>query len=162
MRPIRHRLAVATLLLWGAVSLPAAADTFISFAASDSVAMSLGTSSASFGHSSDASSHRRHRDRDRRHAQGDYKLIEMAAAEDRPGMARLTLQATTDRGEDTELLLYLPQPVVDRHRLAAGQLVHAQQRPYGVAFAQGEPRQAFFLVIDDALQPDLQTQAVTL
>lgn len=160
MRPIRHRLAVIALLLAGAVSLPAAADTFISFAASDSVAISLGTSSASFGHSSDASSH--HRRRDFRHAQGEYKLIDMAAAPDRPGMARLTLQATTDRGEDTELQLFLPQPVVERNRLATGQLVHAQQRPYGVAFAQGEPRQAFFLVIEDAQQRDLQTQAVTL
>lgn len=160
MRPIRHRLAVVALLLSGAVSLPAAADTFFSFAASDSVAMSLGTSSASFGHSSDASSH--HRRHEFRQAQGEYKLIELAAAEDRPGMARLTLQATTDRGEDTELQLYLPQPVVERNRLTAGQLVHAQQRPYGVAFAQGEPRQAFFLVIDDALQRDLQTQAVAL
>jgi hypothetical protein len=31
-----------------------------------------------------------------------------------------------------------------------------------VAFAQGQPRQPFFLVIDDAVQRELQTQPVTL
>ncbi|MBL0086807.1 MAG: hypothetical protein IPP87_19145 [Ideonella sp.] len=160
MSSLRHRLVTTAMLLTGAIGLPAMADTFISFAASDSVAISLGTSSASFGHSSDASSH--HRRHGFRHAQGDYKVIDLAAAEGRPGMARLTLQATTDRGEDTEFYLYLPQPVVERQRLAQGQLVQAQPRPYGVAFAQGEPRQPFFLVIDDALQRELQTQPVSL
>lgn len=161
MSPIRHRLARAAALLVAHLAQPAMADTFISFAASDSVALSLGTSSASFGRSSDASSH--HRRHDLRQVNGDYKVIGMVAAEGRPGITRLTLQAAAADGvEDRELHLDLPQAVVARNALAVGQMLQAQQRPYGVAFAQGEPRRAFFLVIDDARQGDLLTQPVTM
>jgi hypothetical protein len=160
MPAFRPSLVAAALLITSALPLSAQAESFVSYAASESVGMSFGASSNSISRSSDASSGRRHRDHFR--AEGDYKLLELAAAEDRPGMARLKLQATTDRGEDNEFVLYVPQTVVQRTGLAAGQLVQAQARPYGVAFAQGQPRQPFFLVIDDAVQRELQTQPVTL
>jgi hypothetical protein len=70
---------------------------------------------------------------------------------------RLTLQ-----GEGETLFLYVPQETVRLGGLATGQVVAARQRTFGVEFAAGEPRRAFFLALRDGWLPELQTRAVTL
>ena len=98
-------------------------------------------------------------------AEGAYRVIEVAAVEARPGDLRLTLRADASGPESSsgdEFFLYVPRAAVEQRGLAAGQVLHASTRPYGVEFALGTPRQAFFLLMDDTWYRELRTTAVTL
>jgi len=95
-------------------------------------------------------------------AQGDYKIIELAADPQRPRALRLKLQALADPGADGELFLTLPQQAFERGSLALGGTVIARPRPYGTEFASGVTGQAFFLVLTDAWYRELQSNAVVL
>jgi len=136
--------------------MPALAASSTSSAASDSSATSVGSVSGSFQKSSNASS------KGTGVAEGDYRITDVAEAQGRAGMVRLALQAVADPGAQGELIVYLPQETVDRARLAPGGTVGARHRPYGVEFAQGQPRQAFFLVLADDWYRELQTTPVLL
>lgn len=155
MTPIKHCLASITLLL-GAVGLQAQAASSTASAASESVTTLVGSLSGSIQNSSNSSS------KDTKVAEGDYRIIEVAAVTERPGTVRLTLHAVADQGADSEFFLFLPQQAVDQGRLTQGGTVTARQRPYGVEFAQGEPRRAFFLVLRDDWYRELNTTAVVL
>jgi|CXWL01.1.fsa_nt_gi hypothetical protein len=143
-------------VLYGAAAIPALAGSSTSSAASEGGSASVGSLSTSIQKSSNSSS------KGTDVAAGEYKVIEIAAATDRPGTLRITLQSVADASADGELALYLPQAAADRGQLAAGQIVTASQRPYGLEFANGEPRQAFFLVLADDWYRELQTRVVTL
>lgn len=145
-------------LLGGVTALPSLAASSASSAVSDSFTTSSGSVSDSFGKSSDSSSKN-----EKKVTDGDYRIIEMAAVPERPGTARLTLQAVAaERRADDEFFLYLPLAVVEQTRLAQGDVVSARQRPYGVEFAQATTRQAFFLVLKDEWFRELQTTPVVL
>ena len=91
-------------------------------------------------------------------AQGDYKVLEVAALEQRPDMLRVHLQATA--GSD-EFYLLLPRAAAERGAVATGQTLHAQQRPYGLAFATAAAKaEPFFLVLDDAWYRELDSRPV--
>ncbi len=155
MTAIKPCLASITLLL-GAVALQAQAASSTASAASESVTTLVGSLSGSIQNSSNSSS------KDTKVAEGDYRIIEVAAVAERPGTARLTLHAVADGGADSDFFLFLPQRAVEQGRLVQGGTVTARQRPYGVEFAQGEPRQAFFLVLRDDWYRELNTTAVAL
>jgi hypothetical protein len=152
---IKPRLASITLLLW-ATAMPCIAASSAASSASESIGTSVGSISGSIQNSSDSSS------KATGVAEGDYKIIDVAAVAERPGTARMKLQALVDRGAGGEFFLYLPQEVVDQARLAQGGTVTARQRPYGLEFAHGQTRQAFFLVLSDEWYRELQTTAVVL
>jgi hypothetical protein len=95
-------------------------------------------------------------------AAGDYRIIDVAAVPERPGMTRVTLQARADASADGEFVLLLPQAALDQGRLAQGEIVTARARPYGLEFANGATQQAFFLVLDDDWYRELQTRPVVL
>ncbi len=137
-------------------ALPARAGSSASSAVSDSVATSVGSVSDSFGRSSDSSTH------GDKTAAGDYRIVDLAAAPERPGAVRLKLQAVANEGADGELLLIVPQATADQSHLAAGQILTARPRPYGVEFARSGDRQPFFLVLDDDWYRELQTHVVKL
>lgn len=147
-------VAMASLLLLAAASAPAIADSSAASSASDSASTSVGSLSTSIRTSSDSSSTAAGV------AEGDYKIIDMAAAVEQPGTVRVKLQAVAARGNNDEFFLYVPQQAVDQGRLAQGRIVTAHQRPYGVEFASGETRQAFFLVLADEWYRELQTNLV--
>ena len=147
---------VSAALLFGAAAMPAIAGSSTSSAASDSSATSSGSVSGSFEKSSGASS------KATPVAAGDYRLIEVAAAPGRPGQVRMTLQALADSSADGEFYLYLPQAAFERSQVAPGQVVAALARPYGLEFANGASRQAFFLVLADDWHRELRTNAVEL
>lgn len=139
-------LALATAAAW--------AGSSASSASVDASSTSLGVASRSFDRSSDASSPRRAVTR------GDYRIVQVAQADQRPGTLRLQLQAVAKSDAQGALVLYLPEHAVRGHSLVAGQVVEATPRPYGVEFAQaGKP---FFLVLDDDWYQGLQTRPVTL
>ena len=108
----------------------------------------------------------------RQMADGDYRVIELVEAADRPGEMRLTLQPTkrsdagarvdvgAAQGRDEQWELRLPNEVVQREGLDTGQVLRAAQRPYGVAFAlAGQPR-PFFLVLAQEWQLELPARPV--
>lgn len=94
-------------------------------------------------------------------AQGEYTVLDVAALEQRPGMLRVHLQAVN--GSD-DFYLLLPRQTAQRVALAPGQVIAAQQRPYGIAFAATSPRtdhqETFFLVLDDAWYRELESRLV--
>jgi len=149
-------VSLAVLSLLGAAAAPALAESSAASSASDSASTSVGSLSGSVKDSSDGSS------KATGVAAGDYKIIDMAAVADRPGTVRMKLQALADEGKAGEFFLYLPQQAVDQGQLAQGRIVTAYQRPYGVEFASGETRQAFFLVMNDEWYRELHTKAVVL
>ena len=93
---------------------------------------------------------------------GDYRIVEVTLPADRPGHLRLQLQAVADPGEAGTLFLTLPQAATAPRGLTAGELVSARQRPYGLEFARAATREAFFLVLADDWQRELDPHAVTL
>ena len=149
--PCSTRCGALVALLLAAAALPAGAASSTSSAASEGVSASVGSLSTSVEQSSNSSS------KDDKVADGDYTVIEVAEATGRPGRLRLTLQR-----QGMTLVLYAPQEAVHRAGVAAGQVVAARQRPFGVEFAAGEPRRAFFLALHDGWLPELQTRAVSL
>lgn len=154
MKKHLESFGAAAALCLGMAAMPAAASESASSAASSGSSASIGSVSDSFRGSSDGSSKTTT-------AEGDYKVIEVAAVADRPGTARLRLQALANR-DAGEVLLDLPALTVERNGIAPGQVVAVQARPYGMAFARGDTRQAFFLVLDDAWYRELRSHAVAL
>lgn len=141
---------VLSLIVLAAAASPAWAASSASSASSESV----GSSSTSIEKSSKSSS------KDDKVAEGDYRVIEMAAADNQAGRVRVKLQAVN--GTDGEFFLVLPQEAAQQGRLAQGSVVTARQHAYGVQFAAGAPREAFFLVLRDEWYQELQTRVVTL
>ena len=144
-------LALGASLAWPAWSASTAASS-----ASDSVGASVGSVSGSLQGSSASSGQAV------AVAPGDYQLIEVAAVPGEPGQLRLALQAVAHPGPAGRLLLQLPAEAYAAGRLGPGDRVHAQHRPYGLAFARADTRETFFLVLTDAWYRELQTVPVRL
>lgn len=153
MQPTLTRRHALTLCL-AALARPAMAASSASSASSDAASTSVGSVSNSFEKSSNSSS------KDKKTAQGDYRIVEVTAADQRPGTLRLKLQALAEPGEAGELILYLPEPALVQAALAPGEVVRATERPYGLEFAKAD--KAFFLVLDNEWHQGLQTRPVTL
>ncbi len=145
-------------MLLAAFSLPALAVSSASSEVSDSIGQSVGSSSTSIQKSSDSSSGKD----DKKVTDGDYRIIEVAAAPARDNTVRLKLQALATGGQEGEFFLYMPQAAFDQSRLGVGHIVTARTRTYGIEFTQGQPQQPFFLVLEDAVYRELQTKVVQL
>ena len=138
-----------------ATAAPCLADSLASSASSAGSASS-GSISDSIDRSSDSSK------RDKQVAEGDYRIVEVAAVADRPGMLRLKMQPTAPHGEAGGFSLDLPQPTFDQQGLAPGAIVSARHRAYGLEFARADTHEPFFLVLADDWQRELESHAVTL
>lgn len=141
-------------------ALQAHADSFVSSASSAGSASS-GSVSDSFGASSNSSN------RDRKVADGNYRILQIAQAPNRAGIARITLQADQpgqpDQAQQSQqLVLDLPQATFDQQQLAQGDLVQARNRVYGVEFARADTRAAFYLVLADEWYGELASRPVSL
>ena len=150
-----HKLTPIALLL-AALAMPAMAASSTSSAASDSASSAASSGSDSLKKSSDSST------KTNTAAAGDYEVMAVTAAAERPGTLRMTLQAVADRSVEGEYFLYVPQQTVDQGHLATGQIVTARARPYGLEFAKGDTGQAFFLVLNDDWSADLPSHAISL
>jgi hypothetical protein len=157
-RSTQRLLPVASLaLLMASAALPALASSSVASEGSSASSTSVGSSSTSVGKSSDSSS-----GKDKEVAEGDYRVIEVAAAADQPGKLRVKLQAAADDSVNGELYLTLPTTAVTRGQLAQGSVISARNRAYGVEFAAGAKREAFFLVMRDEWFRELDTKPVVL
>ena len=150
----RLQQVLMSFAVLAAAAGPALAASSASSAASDGSSASVGSLSTSIEKSSNSSS------KGDKVAEGDYRIIEVAVAERQPGKMRLTLRALNLA--DGEFFLTLPQTAVQQGQLAAGGVVTARAHAYGLQFAAGAPREAFFLVLRDEWYQELQTKAVTL
>ncbi len=155
MNTVSRRLVPLCLLL-GAVHLTAQAASASASSASEGSSASVGSVSTSLRKSSDGSS------KATGLAQGDYRIVEVAAVAGQPDQLRLTLQAVADPGEGGRVWLDLPQQTAAQHALAAGQVVNAAYRPYGIAFAKAGTHETFFLVLEDDWYRELPSRPVTL
>jgi hypothetical protein len=165
MNPIS--LAFGSLALAFAACCPpaqaASSTSSASSAASDSVGASSAGVSGSLQTSSNSSG-------TRNVAQGEYRILEVAAADARPTHLRLTLQrerpaddtaSPVERAHDT-LYLTLPQAAFEASGLGRGMRVAATPRAYGVEFARADNRAAFFLVLEDHWLQELAARPLTL
>lgn len=152
----RHLPLAAFALLLGAATVPALAASSASSASSEGSSVSVGSVSGSFEASSNSSS------QGGKTAQGDYRIVDVAAVPERPGMQRVALQSVADDGPQGAFALILPQATLDRTPLGAGQVITAKPRSYGVEFALREAQAPFFLVLDDARHRELNIRPVTI
>jgi hypothetical protein len=160
---VKTSVAFASLALAAATFSPAAeAGSSTSSAISDSIGASIAGISGSLTTSSNSSS-------TKDVAQGEYRIVDIAAAEPRPGLGahvRLTLQRERAAGEaagahDT-LFLTLPQATFESTGLGRDQRVAATHRSYGIEFARADTKQAFFLVLEDHWLQELASRPVVL
>lgn len=151
----KNLFAFAALVVCG-MSAPAWADPASSASSASSTAsQSVGSISGSIQKSSNSSS-------GNTVAEGDYRIIEVADVADQPGTVRMKLQAVKDIGADAEFYLYLPHQVVEQGRLAAGGVVTARNKPYGMEFAHATTLKGFFMALKDDWYRELQTRPVSL
>ncbi len=130
----------------------AQADSIASSASSAGSASSGSISDSIHGSSNSSSKGDKVADR-------DYHIVDVAEAPERPGIARVTLQANDN---DWRVMVDLPQAVVDKEKLRNGDAIHAQQRVYGIEFDHGDTRQAFFLALNDNWHNELAARKVSL
>jgi hypothetical protein len=91
-------------------------------------------------------------------AEGEYRVAAVAEVDSKPGMLRLTLEPL--QADAAGFRLDLPGRAFGERVLAPGDVVSARHRPYGLEFARGDTREAFFLVLADDWQRDLQTHVL--
>ena len=136
-------------------ALPARADSLASSASSAGSA-SVGSVSDSFRASSNSSS-----GDNKRAAAGDYQVDAIVAVAGRPDRLRLELRPL-GRPAEEGFALELPAQVLERVGLAAGSVVNARARPYGVQFALAPAGEPFYLVLEDDWYRELAAHRVTL
>jgi hypothetical protein len=145
-------LSLRLMLSAGALglALQANAESFASSASSAGSASS-GSVSDSLSGSSNSSNG------DRKVADGDYRIIQIAAMPDRAGRTRVTMQGDAD---NQRIVLDLPQSTFAQQGLAAGDVMYAHNRVYGVEFGRGDTRQPFYLVLADEWYGELASRPV--
>ena len=136
-----------------ALTLPAFADSFAS-SASDSVSDSIHRSSDSVSDSSHSST-------GDHHAQGDYKVTDVAEVDGQPAMVQLHLQPLTP-AQGHDVFLTLPRAATAQGRVDTGAVVTALARPYGTEFAAGPEHVAFFLAVDDEWAREYDSKPVSM
>jgi len=151
----RHPLVIGIACALALAGAPSAqADSSIAFSASDSLSVSMAKLSDSVANASTSSSPGDHQ------AEGDYRVIDVAEIADRPGLLRVRLQPLPE-GREGAIDLTLPRQAADAGHVAPGGVVTAVPRPYGIEFATGPAREAFFLALDDAWMHEMRTRPVT-
>jgi hypothetical protein len=135
---------------------PVFAASSAASSASDAASTSVGQMSNSVGTSSNSSS------KATGMAAGDYKITEVAFVPERPGVVRMQLQAVATSGTEGQFFLYVPTAAAEASRLVQGDIVIARERSYGMEFANGTTKAAFFLAVNDEMFRELQTKPVSL
>jgi hypothetical protein len=153
--PFTQTRLVCAMLLCMATMTPCRADSSTSSASSAGSASSGSLSDSIHGSSTSSTG-------TQQVAEGDYRIVEVAALAGHPRLVRLKLQASARPGEGSEFFLDLPRHTLARAGLAPHDMVSVRQRPYGFEFARADSRDAFFLVLLDDWHGELEPRAVTL
>jgi hypothetical protein len=167
-------LRVSVLLLFVGVVAQAHADSSTSSAAS-TASQSVGSLSTSVGASSKSSTGAVAA------VDGNYRVTDVVALRDRPGMVRVSMQAnaeatgqtlplTAPQAQAADLWLDLPQAAWGSSGLNTGDWVNVRNREHGLVFARAAaaplagavPDSVFFLALRDAWRNDLDARAVKI
>ena len=158
-----NRLIAQSLVALAAViaTAPAWAEGVASSASS--TASSAGSSASNSLEASSGSS-----SKGKTAAAGDYRIEAVTVATDRPGMVRLALHPAGNADQRVPFVLdarqpfvlVLPQGTAEQQGLARGDTVSVRERAYGFEFARADTRQAFYLVLADAWQRELDARPV--
>lgn len=144
----------AALVAGAALTLPVPAQ-----AASSASSASLEGSSASVGSlSTSVEGSSRSSTGGNRYAEGAYRIVEIAAAPERPGMVRLRLQPVADATPTAALALMLPEQALQAAALGTGAVVDLRDRAWGLEFSHGQPQRPFFLALRDDGLRELRTR----
>ena len=95
-------------------------------------------------------------------AAGDYQLIQVAQAVDRPGMVTMKLARLDNLATDREVEVTLPEAAFDKGVLNVGSVVAVRERAYGLELANGSTQETFFLVLADEWHRELGIKPVVL
>jgi len=85
----------------------------------------------------------------------------VAEVDGQPGFVEMHLQPVTANA-GVEVYVKLPRAAAETGHVAAGAVVTALQRPYGIEFATTQPRAAFFLALADDVVRDTKMAPVAL
>lgn len=148
-----QRIAVSAGLAAVFLALPGVSSaSFSLLAVSDSIATTVGSISKSSENSSNAVA---------KVAEGDYKVIAVAQADAaHPGRTQLTLAAAGNE-RNPVFNLYVPQEDMRQGNVRVGDVVHAQKRAYGLAFARQGEAKPFTLVLDDRWNGEFRPRLVS-
>ena len=156
---MKRTARVRVLAAIGCLALPAWAGSLATSSAAGGSSASSAASSAS--ESSNTSSNSSSA-AGRQLTEGPYRIVDVAALTDRPGMVRLTLQALEASGDDGRFRVDLPEEALDRSGLTSGDTVSARYRPYGLELADAATERAFFLLLRDDWRRELPSNPVML
>lgn len=137
-----------------ACAAPAHAESFASSASSAGSASSASISD-SISDSSDSSSG------EDKVAAGQYRVIDIAQAPNKPDTTRLTLRADA-AGPAKSFHLDVPNRALAQRQVNVGDVVQVNQRVYGYEFAYADTQRPFFLALQDAWYRDLGSRKVTI
>ena len=154
MRHLKKSLATFALF---ACATPL--TTLAASSAASSLSDSLTTSSGSVSDSLKGSSHSS--SPDEKQVKGDYKVTDVAEVDGQPGFVEMHLQPVAANA-GVEVYVRLPRAAAETGHVAAGAVVTALQRPYGIEFATTQPRAAFFLALADDVVRDTKMAPVAL
>ncbi|WP_313167938.1 hypothetical protein [Massilia oculi] len=140
-------------LLAIACAIPAQAESFASSASSAGSASSASISD-SISDSSNSSSG------DNKVAAGDYRVIDIAQAPNKPDTTRLTLRA--EAGQARTFFLDVPNRAMAQRQVNSGDVVRVNERVYGYEFAYADTQRPFFLALQDDWQRDLASRKVVI
>jgi len=143
------------LALFAAVcTVPAHAESFASSASSAGSASSASISD-SISDSSTSSSG------DNKVAAGEYRVIDIAQAPNKPDTTRMTLRADGALA-GTSFHLDVPNRALAQRQVNAGDVVRVNERVYGYEFAYADTQRPFFLALQDDWYRDLASRKVTI
>jgi hypothetical protein len=150
--PILSR-SVCLAVFAAACAFPVHAESFASSASSAGSASSASISD-SISDSSTSSSG------DNKVAAGDYRVIDIAQAPNKPDTTRLTLRA--EAGQVRTFFLDVPNRAMAQRQVNAGDVVRVNERVYGYEFAHADTQRPFFLALQDDWQRDLASRKVVI
>ena len=149
-RPSLRLIATLALAALCASAASAAWADSTSSAASSAGSATVGSVSDSVQASSGSST-------GKRVAQGEYRVVAVAADAASDDRLRLTLQGAQDRFD-----LLLPRVVAERTGLATGDALRVAHEPFGLSFARTGAAGPFFLALDEGWRHEFESRIVRL
>lgn len=154
--PQLYRALCVAIFGAACATMPAQAESFASSASSAGSASSASISD-SLSSSSDSS------DGNDKVAAGEYRVIHLAQAPNKPDTTRMTLRASAEgAGQVREFTLDVPNRALAERAIGTGDAVQVSQRVYGYEFAHADTRRAFFLALQDDWYDELGSRKVVI